>query len=1038
MKLRRILALLLLSAVGLVLVAAGLLVGGWLALSQGWERERVRSAAEALLQSALADAGVRGRLRIGSISGPLYPELVLHDLRFERDGLTMARVGAAELGLDLRALYAERRLVIPKLHILGASISLAPDAQGEWPWQLQPSAEPAPEPESERPFSVELGLVQVDAADVDAVWIQADKPSHVAARFDGELQHWVLPRSGDPDWPESVRAVLDVRPGEVAGRALLGARLGARLDGSKLTLADSHLESRFGRLRLQGDTDLAGWLDPDAAASAHLVADADALDLAILLGRPELAGAVGGKAEVEATHLAGTDLGDSQARVSLALAKSSIGRLEIAGGELRGSYDRGKWTLERAVASSSAGRLTAKGSGDLERIASLDANLEVSDLAALAVIGSSPASGQASAKLALSGPWKAPTGSLELEARQLRAANLDLGTVSLRARSTGIDRYRVEPFVVDGPTVQLRSDGPILLRRFEGAVQVDRAQLRLSEREAVALTGRVSPGRLGNVRVEIARLSLARVGDWLGAQQPLGGELSGSLRADGALPRPALSGHLSWQSPKLGDMEIDSASVDLSTSGALLAADGRIVAAGQDRLRARLALPWSPRIDLGRALERPETLFELDGQDLDLAIVQEFAPSTLRRVVGAADLRLSLRGGMPEPGLSGELTISNAACDVPALAQSFGPLDARLVLDRDALRIDHFTLREGDRGLAKLSGELLLSNLRPDSADLALAIDDFPVRWQTTLQTHAFGNVRLRGPLDSLSAEGQVELRGLRYSLAGGTDPLLGEVTIRDSSLPEKRKLAGAEETSKYYDRARAQLKVLIPNDGRVQGQGANLEIAGELLASKDPGGPLRVTGAIDTQKGSYRIRGKTFIVEQAHVAFVGRPDLDPDLDVRAMHRVRDIRVYALVRGRASSPSVQLTSDPPYPQDDVLALLLFGKTRDELGQQQAGQLQSAIAGTAGAAALDSLSTRLGLDIPIDTVEVDNGQSNGQTTVGVGGYVTQDIFVRYGRGVGADSESNVQVDWRFHKPWSVETSISTRGDSSLDLIWTYDY
>jgi len=374
---------------------------------------------------------------------------------------------------------------------------------------------------------------------------------------------------------------------------------------------------------------------------------------------------------------------------------------------------------------------------------------------------------------------------------------------------------------------------------------------------------------------------------------------------------------------------------------------------------------------------------------------------------------------------------------VPVLAERFGPLDARLLLTRESLRIDSFVLHEGRAGTANLAGEVKLVDLRPGDANLRLELHDFPVRWQTTVQTHAFGALTVRGPLDGLVAEGQIDLRMFRYSLAGGTDPLLGEVHVRDSSAEARAQAAAPDQTGELWNRATVDVRIDIPNDGRVQGQGANLEIAGQLLGAKKPGGPLLVTGAIDTQRGSYRIRGRTFVVEQARVEFTGRPDLDPDLDVRAMHRVRNIRVYAVVRGRASAPQVKLSSDPPYPQDDVLALLLFGRTRDELSQQQAGALQSALAGTAGVAALDTLNDALGFSIPIDTVEVEDTDTQ-HTELGVGGYLTEDVFVRYGHGFGQEAESNVRVDWRFHKPWSIETTLSTGGDSSADLVWTYDY
>ena len=1020
----------------LVVLSAG---AALYAVSRGWQRERVRGWTEVLLTGALADAGIRGELRIGAISGPLYPRLALHDVALERDGVTLLRVGSAELELDLRRLYSERRVIVQRLLVQGGVLSLAPDARGAWPWELEPERAAPPAVAGEpRPIALEIRELQIAAARVDATWTQTGRPSHVAGTLDASLHGWVLPRAGDPAWPESASASLVLEPGLVAGRALLGAELSAALDGSRLRLAPSHFESTFGKVRVSGETDLAGWLDPSARASAVVEGEADALDLGVLLARPELAGTLGGKLRAEATHSAGTPLRDSRAQLSLVLSKSRLGRVAITGGEARGVYDAGKWRLERAELASNAGRLSARGSGDLERIAALEADVDVSDLAALAAILSAEARGTARAKLRLSGAWRAPDGVVELETRELRVADLALGSLRLRAHSVGLDRYRIEPLALDGPTLKIAADGPVLLRRVGSGLRIERASLRTPEGETVDASGSVSLGAVRALRVELANVALARVGALAGVEQPLGGRLSGRITADGVLPRPALQGRLTWEAPQVGEVAADSISVDVVTRDGVLRADGRIAARGRDLLRASFAMPWSARSDLSRALARPETLLQISGADLDLSLAQELVPVTLERVEGKASVRLELRGGTPEPSLDGELTLANAGCEIPALAQRLGPLDAHLVLDRESLRIQQFRLRAGEAGLAELSGEVRLRDLRPAAADLQLSVRGFPVRWQTLLQATADGALALEGPPEALRASGELRLRALHYSLAGGTDPLLGEVTVRDSSArapgPRGQRAAPPE----LYDRASVDVKVDIAKDGRVQGQGANLEIEGQLLATKSAGGPLVVNGAIDTQRGSYRIRGKTFTVERAHVAFTGRPDLDPDLDVRAMHRVRNIRVYALVRGRASSPQIQLSSDPPYPQDDVLALLLFGKTRDELGQQQAGELQATLAGTASAAALESVTQKLGFDIPIDTLEVEDSYSKDTTTVGVGGYVTEDVFVRYGRGFGADSESNVRVDWRFRKRWSVETSISTRGDSSADLVWTYDY
>ena len=57
-----------------------------------------------------------------------------------------------------------------------------------------------------------------------------------------------------------------------------------------------------------------------------------------------------------------------------------------------------------------------------------------------------------------------------------------------------------------------------------------------------------------------------------------------------------------------------------------------------------------------------------------------------------------------------------------------------------------------------------------------------------------------------------------------------------------------------------------------------------------------------------------------------------------ATARIRDYDVTARVSGRADQLDVRLSSTPPLPQEDLLALVAFGATRAELERSPAGVL----------------------------------------------------------------------------------------------------
>ena len=633
-------------------------------------------------------------------------------------------------------------------------------------------------------MSVEIRELEVVAGSLEARWVQADQPSRVAGGFAASARDLVLPRAGNPPWPSGAKLALALGPGSVAGRELRAAELGLALEGSQLALSSSKLDSAFGRVRAEGATDLAGWLDAGQPADVDLAAEVEALDLSVLLERPELAGQLTGTLRASAHHVAGRDLRDGRAEVELALSPSRFGGLVLDGGDLRGVYDAGKWRLERALLRSSAAKLDARGSGDLERIEKLDASLEVSNLATLAALAHASAAGKAHAKLALRGPWRAPEGALELDMRELRAAGVELGSLRLRARSQGLDRYSIEPLVLDSPRLALTADGPILLRRSGAGVRIEQARLRLAKDESVALRGQVlSGGAMRDLEVEVERLALTRVATLAGLTTPLGGTVHGKLTANGALPRPALAGALTWETPKLGEVEAERVVVELATRRDVLYADGRIAGRGRDLLTAHAAIPWTVRRDLGQILRHPETLLQISSPDLPLGLVQDLVPARVKNVEGTGSLRIEIYGSPGEPRLDGELVISNASADLPALHDHFGPLDARIVLHQDGIRVEQCVLQSAPGGSAQLSGEIALVDLQPARADLVLGLRDYALRYQANLQTRVAGDVTVAGPIDALDIRGALELRALRYSLAGGSDPLLGEITVRDSRV---------------------------------------------------------------------------------------------------------------------------------------------------------------------------------------------------------------------------------------------------------------
>ena len=262
--------------------------------------------------------------------------------------------------------------------------------------------------------------------------------------------------------------------------------------------------------------------------------------------------------------------------------------------------------------------------------------------------------------------------------------------------------------------------------------------------------------------------------------------MHGKLTANGALPRPALAGALTWETPKLGEVEAERVVVELATRRDVLYADGRIAGArARSAHRARrdsVDGAARPRV---RSSGTPRRCSQISSPELPLGLVQDLLPARVQNVEGTGSLRIEIHGSPGEPRLDGELVIANASADLPALHDHFGPLDARIVLHRDGMRIEHFVLQSARRRERPAVGR---DRPRTISSPARADLDARPARLRAALSGEpadaiVAGDVTVTGPIDALDIRGALELRALRYSLAGGSDPLLGEITVRDSRV---------------------------------------------------------------------------------------------------------------------------------------------------------------------------------------------------------------------------------------------------------------
>ncbi len=256
-----------------------------------------------------------------------------------------------------------------------------------------------------------------------------------------------------------------------------------------------------------------------------------------------------------------------------------------------------------------------------------------------------------------------------------------------------------------------------------------------------------------------------------------------------------------------------------------------------------------------------------------------------------------------------------------------------------------------------------------------------------------------------------------------------GEIVIKDD-----------DKGSYFKDNVALNLDINIPKNSWVRGRGANVELQGALKIDKEYKDDPLITGNISAVRGTYKIFGKLFKIQEGNVNFPGIKDFNPLLDISALYSVSDVDVFVGIGGDVKNPNIKLSSDPALGETDIISYLIFGSPSDQLGTGERSALGQAATGLAGGVALNQLKGVLGENVSPDVLSVGSGTAGPELEVGK--YLNDDIYFAYERKSSSDSASSiptntVKVEYRLFDFLSVGSDVGSE-QSGGDLFLNFDF
>ncbi|TNE32507.1 MAG: hypothetical protein EP349_01425 [Alphaproteobacteria bacterium] len=397
---------------------------------------------------------------------------------------------------------------------------------------------------------------------------------------------------------------------------------------------------------------------------------------------------------------------------------------------------------------------------------------------------------------------------------------------------------------------------------------------------------------------------------------------------------------------------------------------------------------------------------------------------------GAVKLDASLSGSLTQPVYGGGLVLSQAAFRDSDTGIILKDIKGDLHFDQTGVVLKSLTATDGGTGRMSMTGTIGTGAGRdiPDVTAQVILKGMHLVR-----ATHA--SSMLSGDVSVLPQRG-------RYLYLVKGDVSLDTVLI---TLPERFEKSipslniVTKETEKktgMLDRVALDLTLKADHKVFVRGWGLDAELKGALAVKGTLEEP-DVRGTLGLVRGRYEELGKTFNILRADLRFQGTIPPSPYLDILTETKAGDIKPRIGITGTAEAPQITITSDPPRPQDEVIAQLLFGRDATQISPFQAVQLASAIrrlttGERSGFDPVGDIRSAAGLD----DLRV-GGDAEGGVTVGAGKYVTDKVYLEAETGSGeAGGAAKIQIE--LTPDITVESKTGTTGTTGVGVFWKRDY
>lgn len=242
----------------------------------------------------------------------------------------------------------------------------------------------------------------------------------------------------------------------------------------------------------------------------------------------------------------------------------------------------------------------------------------------------------------------------------------------------------------------------------------------------------------------------------------------------------------------------------------------------------------------------------------------------------------------------------------------------------------------------------------------------------------------------------------------------------------------------------RADVAVSLGDKVIFQGFDSRIPLIGRLnLSQRGQQVAMRANGAIGvSQRVTIEAYGQKLDLNRAIARFNG-PLSNPTLDIETNKVVSGSNVGVRVTGTATSPNIQIFNDAGLSEQEALNALITGRVNEgSSGLNNTEGFKSDVNNTIAAAGISlglggtrAFTNQIGRTLGLSGLALDAQGTGDDTQVSVTGYITPDLYIRYGVGVFTPI-NKLTLRYQMNKRLYLEASESV--EKAIDIFYNWKF